>query len=1093
MIPSESPPERVRLLLARARKRRVLWRLALGLAAMLPILLILAVASAWIANERGFAPELVYGLGITFYSTASLCTAGVGIASARAGASPRLVRALERRVASLEQSLSAYVDGLAGTPRNPLLWLLASDVEQRIARAPNGLPWPVWRSVAIACAASVVLSGAGIALHELPFVRAGIPRLLALGRGFVPPSFSVEASAAVVLQGTPVELLATPLRFAPAQVSLELGPEGGGSLEQAEMVARPDGRFGFRIASPQESFRFRVQAADVGSEWALVRVMPRPRLERARIRVVPPEWTGRPARELDGLTDLRVLDGTVVELKLESSAPVSAARIVLTPPASPVAQQSSTTEGSALKPVELEARDGSLKGRLRIDAATSYQIVAESVGQRFELSPTYTIELLEDRAPELEIAKPGRDRRATPIEEVSIRVSARDDFRLASLELLYAVNGNAPKRLRLAAGDPEAELGGEHAVEREVVLPLEELASGALEPGDVISYYAAAEDRRERVETALYFIQVRPFDLGYLQSQQSSNGGGGGDVGDLSRRQRELVSATWNLERRNADPGGADLSAEERRDRIQLLTRMQLRLEQQTEVLEQRLQARGAGSGDIDSRKVMQELAAAREAMQRAHEELRRERLESALAHEREALQRLLRVEAQARERQVSMQASSQPGQDSFSEDLSELIELEMDPEKNVYEVADQVDAKTDPHDAGLEAELEELRRLAEREQRLAEDLGRQQQPTTAQRWEQESLERDLASLERSLRQRNGPDASALARALQNARQRSARAGATRNVPAAPGLSAASEALRLAERRSREARQRALEQIPERADRLVREQRESSSELRDWVKQELPELDRERRFFGGASEREQEFAEQRRSLRDRVVELDLDAQVMVADLADASPEASAALERALGEMRESHLRDRMATAEDFIERGEGLYVVSMDERISSALEKFRDATSEAAAILRAEASEAPELAPEADLVERARRLRQTFSRRASGVSDAPEVTPSERERALDALWERVRGRDLPSSLLERGERLTGTAPAFDSEQLRSAEAVLFLEELELALRGRNRPDGEAASTPSGPGASVRSDALLEDYLMRLSREGEDAR
>src|SRR5262249_18366414 len=70
-----------------------------------------------------------------------------------------------------------------------------------------------------------------------------------------------------------------------------------------------------------------------------------------------------------------------------------------------------------------------------------------------------------------------------------------------------------------------------------------------LEPGDVISYYAVAKDRNREVQTDLYFVEVQPFDRSFTQSTQGGGGAGGGgqQQDEISRRQKEILVATWNL------------------------------------------------------------------------------------------------------------------------------------------------------------------------------------------------------------------------------------------------------------------------------------------------------------------------------------------------------------------------------------------------------------------------------------------------------------------------------------------------------------------------------------------------------------------
>ncbi len=72
-----------------------------------------------------------------------------------------------------------------------------------------------------------------------------------------------------------------------------------------------------------------------------------------------------------------------------------------------------------------------------------------------------------------------------------------------------------------------------------------------LVPGDLVSYYAVAKDRKATVQTDLFMVQVQPFERRFLQAQGgNSDGGGMGDEqGAISERQREILLATWNLQR----------------------------------------------------------------------------------------------------------------------------------------------------------------------------------------------------------------------------------------------------------------------------------------------------------------------------------------------------------------------------------------------------------------------------------------------------------------------------------------------------------------------------------------------------------------
>ena len=62
-------------------------------------------------------------------------------------------------------------------------------------------------------------------------------------------------------------------------------------------------------------------------------------------------------------------------------------------------------------------------------------VAAIENGEDVRLTNDYFIESMKDNPPEVKITRPGRDFRATPIEEVTIAVEAKDDFGLRSVDL----------------------------------------------------------------------------------------------------------------------------------------------------------------------------------------------------------------------------------------------------------------------------------------------------------------------------------------------------------------------------------------------------------------------------------------------------------------------------------------------------------------------------------------------------------------------------------------------------------------------------------------------------------------------------------
>ena len=183
---------------------------------------------------------------------------------------------------------------------------------------------------------------------------------------------------------------------------------------------------------------------------------------------------------------------------------------------------------------------------------------------------------------EVKLARPGRDWRATNIEEVVAEFQANDDFGLTSLDLHYSVNGGEPKVVPLKKAQGAKQTEADHTFYLENMGTEGAAVAGKpqLVPGDIVSYYAVAKDHNSTVQTDMYFIEVQPFEREFMQSQQGGGMGGGGQQQDeISRRQKEILAATWNLIKEKQDAEGR--AKAEVRDNAQMLSEIQLTLREQ--------------------------------------------------------------------------------------------------------------------------------------------------------------------------------------------------------------------------------------------------------------------------------------------------------------------------------------------------------------------------------------------------------------------------------------------------------------------------------------------------------------------------------
>lgn len=616
---------------------------------------------------------------------------------------------------------------------SPLLELLAADAADIAEKTPPAAVVSPRRLFMAAAVAGVAVIALALLLSVGPSYWGFGSRHLLLGMEL--PREAITLKRITVLPGdtkirrnSDVAIRATVDGFRPAQTQVFVRFADQQQWEAAPMRSDEVGQFDFKLYAVRGPLMYYVQADGVRSAEHTIGVVDLPRIERVRLTYSYPEWTGLEALTDEESRDIRAVAGTDVKVEVFADAPLDAPALIV--------------DG---RNQDLERQGTANIGTIAVNEPGSYQIGARVADEFVALSDEYTIEIVADEKPTIEIRKPGRDWRATSIEEVPVHIQAEDDFKLRDVSLLYSVNGGEWQKMPVG--------GGARRSENQSLLRMEELGaevpdSQRLSPGDLVSYYAVAKDRRQTVQTDLFMVQVQPFERTFKQGAGGGGGGGGGmadEQGAISERQREILLATWNLQRSDARNVR---TREQLEDSARMLADFQTTLSQQARTLAQRTRARMEIEADERVKTFVDSLERAAGLMEPAAGHLSAFRLQEAVAPEQQALQQLLRAEAAFREVQVSMQQDGGGEGSQNARNFAEMFELEMDVEKSQYESESQLSQQNTQQE--LSEAIRKLKELAERQEQLAQEQ-RTARAAQEQRWRQEQLRREAEDLRRRL------------------------------------------------------------------------------------------------------------------------------------------------------------------------------------------------------------------------------------------------------------------------------------------------------------------------------------------------------
>jgi hypothetical protein len=951
------------------------WR---GLAAMSIAAIVITLVTVTLAIRTGFPADLMITARVLLLATlVVLFVVAIRLPGKRIETDASTD--VERRAPEFAGRVETYV-GLQDAD-NPMRDLLAEDAlkiaqrhppESTIRRKEFSLAWGV---AGLCLGALLILAIAG------PGNYAYGVRHLWVGWAFpgvLPPqSIAVIPGDDGIRSGGTVRVRATMQGFSPqdAWVNARFGDDDWQRVSMADI----DSGFEFTFFSVREPLEYYVSAANVRSPSFRINVVDLPSIDRLTTTYNFPEWTRLEPETRDPGGDIRTIAETDVDIEIHSPDALTPGVLVVDDEEIPLAIDGSTGTAS-----------------FTVNEDGQYYIAAVVGGERIRLTDDYFISVQDDAAPSIEFARPGRDWSASSIEEVTTQIIATDDFLVESLELRYSVNGGDWQSVPLAAGEQETDASHVFFLES---LMQEQDPTSELVPGDLISYYALANDRESSARTDIFFVDVQPFDRRYSQSQMSGGGGGGGgqQQDEISQRQREIIVSTWNLIREAQENRRGDDTYVP--NNAALLSRLQGTLKEQAETLAERTRARQLAASDEKIAEFVENLDRAAAAMVPAAERLAEIDLEEAILPEQEALQHLLRAEAVFTDISVSMQANNRGGGGGgrAGRDLTDMFELEMDLEKNQYETGSQ--ATPEPPQQQLDEIGNELEELARRQEQLANRMQRERTPTPAERWQQDLLRREVEELRDRLEQmqqaanaqqeqqgqssgqsgqgqsQSGEQPDAGSNALQdsqaraNEEQRRQSEQLQRRLDSAVrAMSEAEEAMRQgsdrdtlqraaaeAQRQLEGARdqasaeserltQESLAALGERADGLYDRQADIEQRLQEAIRDILEQSDNDDRLDSGMTfQEEYAMAQEKRRLQSDLQGLEQDVKSTAQSLSDSQPESSEELEDALRRLREDEVDARLAISAAYIEQGEAVYVSGSESAITESLREFGEA------------------------------------------------------------------------------------------------------------------------------------------------------
>ena len=716
---------------ARARWQRLrLFRASTRTAVSVSAVLGAAFVAARFAGRSPIALSLV---ALTAIVAAIVVVAREALPLRRIPDDRHVARFIEERAPSLDDRLVSAVDVLrsdrAASPAivEPML----ADTARRAEALDLDtiVPADALRRAGFQSVAATLVLVALLVAARGPARQAFDATALALFPGRV--VLAVSPGNARIKAGTPFAIDARLVgNRAPVLAHVEVA---AGARSRSVEMAGEGGAFHAAFPAVSESFKYHVVAGAVTSADYTVTVAHAPRVARVDVDYTYPPELGLKPRTDEDSGDIYAPAGTRVRLRVHTDRPAATGRMALGDGQSIALSPDSPTMWTA---------------SFTLMDDNSYRLaLADAEGMANPGDTEYFIRMLEDRPPDVRILKPAADRAVTRLEEVDIEAQADDDYGIERMDLVYSVAGGPEKSVPLPVPNRPTSVTARHT------LSLEDLD---VQPGDFVSYYVRARDvtrgkRSNETKSDIFFLEVRPYEQEFALAQSSAmSGAGGGSIDDLVTAQKEIVVATWKLDRRSQSARGVKSE-----DDIRSVSRgeadLKSRVEQTSSTFREstmRDPRRRSPQTPRAGQTMPEEdaMTAAAAAMGKAVASLDALKTGDALPPEMEALNHLLKAQADVKKREVSrQQAGNGNGNNNRNYDMSTLFDKELQKQTQTnYE--NRASASSSREDSSQSA-LDKIKDLARRQDELVkrqQELARQRENMT-----DEALKRELDRLTR--------------------------------------------------------------------------------------------------------------------------------------------------------------------------------------------------------------------------------------------------------------------------------------------------------------------------------------------------------
>ena len=556
-------------------------------------------------------------------------------------------------------------------------------------------------------------------------------------------------------KGSNLVLLAKFQKEVPGAVDVVLGESAASEKRVTLKRSLSDPVFGGTVDDVQESFKYRVAWEGGKTNSYQVKVFEYPKLERSDVTLTFPDYTKLPVKHVEDMRHTSAVEGTRLDLQLMLNKPVASA--VLEPKKGKDAKEGDEPVSSIKLETSPDKAVAALRGFVPVKSGRYELVLTDTDGRHSRQPATLSFEVVPNKMPEMKLITPKGDQKPSALQELTFTGTVWDDFGVVASGLEVTTPGGQSVTLDFGKDVP-----GRETRAFQNMLKLEELKAA---PDQLFAWHTWADDigpdgKIRRTRGDLFYAEVRAFEEIFRQGdgmqnqeqqqqeQDQQQNEGQGAATKLAELQKQIINATWKLQRAQA---GTLIPGKVNED-IKIVRDSQA---------DAKSQAQEAAEKAGDQPQTAANWQTVLLQMQQAVERLEKAtaapmEVATALAPEQSAYQALLKL--RATEHKVSQSQKGKKGQPSENEgseqQQQQLNQMDLAKEEDRYETKREAQAQQSAERREQMQVLNRLKELAQRQQDVNEKLKELQTALNEAKTEKEKedAKRELKRLEEEQR-----------------------------------------------------------------------------------------------------------------------------------------------------------------------------------------------------------------------------------------------------------------------------------------------------------------------------------------------------